>query len=600
MSNKGDAEISVGVDTSMHDRAVAVMKTAWRDLGESIKSSIGGAAREVVNNLANVATAQGRVNFSSQHARVREFEAATARMAVATGRDLESVRASFEATGRSIGKRPAEVAAWSQAVGQLTYNTRGAGEAMQGLAGLAAQTGRGVEEWRGLAVTLGTVGHVAGDTRNAIGSIVAQADALGTRGGVAAFADQIEALTDVISHFATSSEKDFLKVTALAGTLGKNLDPRAAMRVQQGALGALAADPLKWERFLGHSVQDEHGQIKDPTKTLQEITEKVKKRYGPNARRVLQLNFGAEVGAAMYSTDFAAASRAAGLTPSMKPSEALTKLNQTDAGRRAVAESTLDASSRELMGSATLLGKAADSLQRFASSNPITATIVSGALSAGLGQFMTKFGASLATLMGQKGGGGGLGGVVDLATKGPGASVTGGAFKGAGKWGILGALGASLGVGWSLGTALDENFGISDWLSGTGKHSRIKSENDEADKTADVELRKRIAGEKSAREVKIAALMAQGYDRGHAVLAIQQGESAPKGPMATWGAPSDGSGNQVAAGSDSGVSPSNLEHISKAVEAGAKNMKITIVNSTGGPIEVAGQSSQSSAAGNQG
>src|SRR5262249_19085061 len=147
------------------------------------------------------------INFASQHAAVKEFEGATARLAVASGRDLESVRAGFEATGKSIGKRPGEVAAWASEVGKLTYNFKGAGEAIEGLSGLAAETGRSVEDYRGLAITLGSVGKVAGDTGHAVGVIVAQSEKLGVQGGPAAFADQIEALGDTISQFSVNSER---------------------------------------------------------------------------------------------------------------------------------------------------------------------------------------------------------------------------------------------------------------------------------------------------------------------------------------------------------------------------------------------------------
>ena len=99
MGSKRDAEITVGADASGVERAAAAAKAAWKDASDSLQSSIGGAARVTVGALGEVALAQGRVNFSAQHAQVREFEGSSARLAVAMRRDLESVRSELEQTG---------------------------------------------------------------------------------------------------------------------------------------------------------------------------------------------------------------------------------------------------------------------------------------------------------------------------------------------------------------------------------------------------------------------------------------------------------------------------------------------------------------------
>lgn len=572
-----DASISVGANASAAERVAAVMKTTWRDLGDSIKSSIGGAARAVLADLASIATAQGKVNFTSQHQQVREFEGATARMATAMRRDLEGVRASVESTGHAIGKRPGEVAQWADSVGQLTYDLGGAADAMKGMSGLAADTGRGVESYRGLAVTLSTVGHVAGDTTHAVGVLQAQADMLGTKGGVAAFADQIDALRDTVSNFAVSSEADFSKITALAAELGKGLSPQAAGRVQQSAFGAVAADPLKWERYLGHGIMNKEGHVEDPSKVLQEITEKTRRRYGKDARRVLQLNFGAETGAAMDNADYKEAAKAAGLGPSDKPAAAQSTLNNTDAGKRNIAEADADISARKMSGSATALGTAADKLQKFAASYPILSTALTTGVTMGMGTLASTLGSHIATMMGGKGAGGAVGGAVDLATKGIGG--VGAAIP------VIGAGLAGVGVGMAAGELImgsDENIYNDAVHNKTGEDKKNDS---------------RTASLKSVRDRVRAAKGAAALPGGVTVSEedTQLARNAASGSQEAVAALASKIHSEGASEKDAQII---ARAVAEAVKSGMKGVQI--VNASGGPVNMSENGAQSSSAGSQG
>jgi len=451
MAGKKDAEITIGADASAVERATAVAKAAFRDLGNAMKSSIGDAAQQVITDLGNVVLAQGKISFGSQQQQVREFEASTARLAASTRQNADTIRSAYEATGAAIGKRPQEVAAWTLEVGRLTYNYDAASKSIQGMDALARETGRNASDYRGLAVEMQLVGGVAGDTGHALGVLKSQADLLGTTGGVAALADQVEGLQDVMSRLGGTSEKGFATVTALAGELGKGLNPIAARRVQQTVLGDLSSDTVGWSRFLGRDITNEHGQI-DQEKLpaiLQEITSKIKHTYGKDARRMLQLQFGSEAGAALFNADFGEVQRVANAPASSRPAEAQRAYIQSDAGQRDVAQSQLAASSRDLLGSSTKLGQAADALQRFAASNPISSTLISTAIGGAMGNFLSTFGKSLATMMGGKGAGGAVGGVMDLATKGT-------AIGAAGIVPILGAGALGVGAGVAIGQAYNQ------------------------------------------------------------------------------------------------------------------------------------------------
>lgn len=563
---KKDAEISIGADASAIERVAGAAKAAWRDAGASITSSFGYASRSAISSLSDIALAQGKVNLSSQHAQVREFEASTARMAVSTGRSLEGVRSSFEATGVAIGKRPQEVANWTQEVGRLTYSYDGAADAIKGMSGLAAETGRSVEDYRGLAVVLGTVGKVSGDTSHAIGMIHAQADKMKTVGGPAALADQIEGLGDIISHFAVKSEADFTKITGLAATLGKGLSPQASQRVQQGALGSLTSDQVGWSRFLGRDISDDSGQVKDPTQVLSDIVAKVKKQYGKSARRVLQQNFGSETGAALFKTDFREAESAAGVAPSGAPKGALNQLLGTDAGKRQVAEATLSQSSRELLGSSTALGRAADSLQQYAAHNPITSTLVATALGTGASSFMRSLGTTISSMTGGKGAAGGAGGV----------------FGGAKALPVIGAAIAGLGAGAELGQYLGDNYGdqIDAALGDPFGNNAGK--------------RKLVEMDAETRRLKVIR------DKKRARVGFPFLSSAGASTVNADGVPSalalDGGGAPPSQASDD-----SADRMAKAVAAVLKDgLKVTVVNATGGPVEAVEQGRQSAAAGSQG
>jgi hypothetical protein len=567
-----DAQIVIGADVSAVERAAAVAIDSWRGAGSSITSALGGVAR----SLADVALQSGKVNFASQHEQVKQFESSTAHMAVAMGRNFDSVRSGIEATGISIGKQPQAVTNWIQEVGKLTYSFGGASESIKGMAGLAAETGRSVEDYRGLAVVLGTVGHVAGDTTGAVGMLAAQADKFGVQGGVAAFADQIESLGDTLSNFSIKSEQDFLKVTAAAAALGKGLDPINAKKAQQSIFGQIASDPVGWSRYLGKDILDkETGLVKDPAKVAAEIQDKLKREHGHDlGLRIAREKFGAVAGTRFYNADLAgAAATGAGLEQSKAPQGALAEFLGSDAGKRDVASATLATSARDLMGSSTLLGKAADALHHFAASNPIASTLGSTVAGGTVSSIMTTLGSNM----------GGLNTSVSSAT------------KSMGNLGTATSLAAAAFAGWQIGTALDKQFGISDALSGTGKHSRVKEDSDKADVEADREVKRRTA---ETRE-RIA--------RGKQLVGV--GGLTAEEAVAGRGAAQAASGEAMAGGGENAVhammeilrgqgkDEALAEKIARAMVDAMAAQTFTIVNATETPIAVTNKTKRTPAAG---
>lgn len=581
MSGDGDAKVKVGADISAAKRAAAELKGAFKGAGEGIQSAISGAANAIIGDLTHVATAAGRVSFASQHQQVRDFEAATARMASSSTQDLAQLRNETEATGIAIGKRPKEVNEWAHSVGQLTHSFQGANKQVEGFAGLAARTGKHINDYRGLAVELSNIGKVGGDSAHALGVLETQADSLGVVGGISAFATQVEGLSDTISHFSIKSEADFLKVTAAAAALGKGLNPQAAGRVQQQALGYLTGNSWKIERYLGHSITDKQGQVENPAAVLEEISKKVVKQYGKERGRLnLQAMFGQEAGAALVNADWDAAKKGATAGASPEQKKALERYKNTDAGKRDVADAKLAESSRALMGSSTKLGQAADALQKFSASNPITGTagsMVAGGLVTGVGGSIVK------AIVGTKAGGGAVGG----------SKMLGAALR----WGG-GAL-AAAGAGYAVGTGLDYVGSWSDRINGVNRDKHIfkglsaksiKEEADESDVDANAKLQARV------KEIRAA----------NAANAKERAAAEPAQPAQSLGA---GGGDLLkllasvqAINKASAMDESAADKIAAAITAAMQGggVKVEVTNATETPIQATVKGAKSSSAGRQG
>lgn len=482
-----DAKISISADSAQVARVARASVSLFKDAASSIGGAFKDAAHSIVTDLGGIVTSAGKVNFSAQREQVKDFEASTARLAVSAGRDLEQTRQGFEKVGASIGRRPGEVAAWASEVGKLTYNFEGAGEAIEGISGLAAETGRSVDDYRGFATVLGTIGKVGGDTRGVLGQLAAQAEQTGMKGGagMAAFADEVEGLGDQISHMSRSSVRDFLAITATAATVGQGLDAAGKNRVAQGALGLMNGGPIQTfqlEAYLGRRIRDEQGRVamvdkKTGRNNLADLVTRIKKTYGGQAEEVLsQMTGSTETGAALFRADWKKASALMNVAPSGAPQAAQAALNATDAGKRAIADATLSGAARDLVGSSSALGKAADALQQYASHNPIAATaaatIGGNVVSSAFGSGVTSTAKNFAKAFAPK------------ALK-----VGGTALTAAGGW-VLGGLaaaagGAAVGMGADYLTGKLTGRSISDRFAGVDSRGHyVQDERDKLDPKA--------------------------------------------------------------------------------------------------------------------
>jgi hypothetical protein len=533
---------------------------AWRSATNDMASAVSGAARAMVADFTNVVTAAARVNFASQAEQVRELERSAARMGASMGRDFQSIESQANAIGAAIGKRPQEVLAWAQSVGELTGNFGDAIEAQKGLAGFAASTGRDLGAYKQLAGQMNSIGVAGKDLGGVMGTISAQAEALGTSGGPAALADQFSALGDSVTGFADRGAAGVTKLTALIGELGHGLDRASAARVTTGVLGALQSDPRRWERYLGHHVLDDQGHVADPTQVLKEVYSKARRQFGggETLRNVLIGNFGAESGMALFNAGksgrFDEAAKIAGMAPSSKPDAALGAYQASAPGQRDAAAVQLAISSEKLLGASSALGRAADALQQFSANHPIAGTL---AANAGAG-------------------------IVGAATSGVGKAVTGG-LTAMGGGGVMGAVKGIGGValagaaGYAAGTYLDEKFGLSDRLS-----SAMMSQDRAFADIGVAENRKALKKQAADRKNRVSELEALGMEHGKAVFAANN-EHGENGDRAKGLA----------------IGMEGIARIEKAVRDGLAKSTIKVQNASGGPVAVTAAGGGKGSAGNQ-
>lgn len=579
-----DAKITIGADATAVDKALAVSLAFIKNWGSEAKSAIGGAVTSIVSDLSNVVLAQGKISFTSQHQQVREFEAGSARMAVSVGRDLQSVRSEAETVGAALGKRPQEVIAWATEVGKLTGNFSGAMQGMKGISELAASTGRSAQEYRGLAVELQTVGRVSGDTSQMVALLKTQADSLGVSGGVAAFADQVQGLADSFSYFSIKGEADFGKMTELAGKLGGGgANQQTAARNQQSVLGNIAGNSFQWSRFLGRDIYDKEGNLEDPNKTVGDITKKIEGQYKrpDQARRALILQFGAQAGSRLHalhqSGELYSSPKSATQGGQPVPADALKQYLNTDAGKRDQAQAQLAIASDKLLGSASLLGSAADKLQSFAAGHPIASTV--GATAAG-GIISGTLGAIGKTL------GGGVTGAGANGAK----TIGGMLLRGGGGLGLA----ALPGLGQGLAIAGSFAGGVyAGWESQGGQEAIDKAYADENKAGYTPEQKHALIVANEARDRVRAA----------------RGMSALKGGFVPSAEDTDlarGSGTEAGQGlltqklMSEGISEKDAQTLARAIANELKGVNITVQSTPDNPLSATMRTSQSSAAGNQG
>jgi hypothetical protein len=436
MAGDKDARITVGIEGADDVARAADRATApWRRAGEAVAGSFRRAGQAISSQLEQVGmdmlrtvTVMRTLDMRSAVDGARSYREEVTRFGIVARESVGGVRLGFEQLSKMTLEGEPALVAWSRGVGRLTYDYTGAIVSAKALHDESVATGKSFDEMGQLGVVMHESLGVADQMDTALGKIRAQAEALGTVGGAAAFQDQILALGGALTGVATQSEQARSRVTALLGILGKGYSAPQAQQIQQSVFGGLLANANGLSLVLGHDVLNEKGELADPARTLREA-QAFYQRLVPNKRlrrMMLRQQYGNLGGSAIERGDFSeqAVSTIAALPPSRRASRAAEQFEATDAGK--ALKTQLEAQ-RHMRDAAEALVGLQDKWGETFASSPLAGQVVGGLVQA-----------TMRTALGQ------LGGIVS----GGATSAAGGAGGEAAVGGLTAGLGgATLALG---------------------------------------------------------------------------------------------------------------------------------------------------------
>ena len=423
-----------------YTRAAHGMSEAFHGVGGKIRGAVGGviedigeSIKEVSSDAVRLSAVFGRMNLDEAVESAERYNESIARIATSWGAKSGEIKTKLTEVSKGILVGEPQIASEAAALANLTGSFNDALGEMEGLGEEAIATGRTSAEMKPLGEVLHNVLGVAGDTREALGKIRAQAEELGTVGGPAALEQQIESMGVVLDHFSAQTEESRNRLTALMAVLGKGLAPGAANRVQSQVLNTLEGSALDISRTLGHDILDEEGKVKDPAQVIGDLQRSMQRRGLSGHRQLLAWRryLGAQAGSRVYSglksgeLGPETIAKLAGLAPSETGHEAAADFRKDDEGQRVANEFQHERASREAVQPIVDVRGA---WGRFFADNPITGAIASSILVAVGGSLAKGIGSGAGKLAGLISGGAEGGGAAMAAGEGAagGAAAAGG------------------------------------------------------------------------------------------------------------------------------------------------------------------------------
>lgn len=458
-----DAEVTVGI--SGEDaliRAAQLVGDAWRTAGQKISNSANQFSRDVLTSLkgvsaevTNLATRTTRLNLTAGADSARQYGLAVSRMAYSAGKDVDELKRRLEAVSRKSLMPDSEALALANQLRAVTHSADFAVDSIQGIADGAENLGQSPQQVAAFAASLYTTYGVSKNVAGEMESIDAIARAFGTTGGPAALREQMQSVDGIMSRFKGNARES----AALVATLGVGLSEKQAAGAAGSVLGGIASNRLGAEWLLrgtgqlgrNESILNDKGEIGDQIGVTGKVKAALIQRYGAKrALQVARMTFGDIEGTALMNFDagkaYAAANQAPTAAPDLTPAA---QIRGTDEARQTQAEIERARNERKAGG---WLARQFTGANEWFSEHPILGTGIGYAATKGIPKILAGAGARL-----------GIGGAAAGTALSAGASV----------------LGAGA-AGYGVGSLLDDWTGASDWLSGTGKYSKTKEQDDRA------------------------------------------------------------------------------------------------------------------------
>jgi hypothetical protein len=256
----------------------------------------------------------------------KRLDLATAKLGQSAGVSGTLLRNNFDAVEKKTLTAAGVMADFSRSLGRATYDSKFAADSVGALGEEALAVGRDLGDELPLAVALRGVGVAARDLPNELGRIRDMAERVGTVGGHMALKDTLAALGPQLAGVSMQAPDARAKLEALVAVLGKGLKPEQATAVGSAALQTIRSRALDIERVTGKRVLDDNNELVDPTETLKNLKRLADKKYGTKntevKRRALMQEMGADLGLAIYRTDFSEVDRVKTLATNKEKTEA--------------------------------------------------------------------------------------------------------------------------------------------------------------------------------------------------------------------------------------------------------------------------------------
>lgn len=330
---EGDAEVVRGGQR---------IEDSWTRTGDRLRSSVGGAVREVGRGMAGlaqdalrVATAMHSISLASLVEESKRLDSGFTRFSIGARTNLQQLKQDFRGASLRTLVDEDELRKASAGYGRLTYNLKGALKDVEALNKEATASGRSLGEEMDLGATMRNSLRATGDMETALGKVRAQAEAIGTTGGPEAFEDLLVRLSSQMGRFGVDTDASRNKLTGFLAELTKGYSPESAQRIGGTALGAVQGNVGAIERTLGRRIRNAKGQVEDPGEVLLQLRDRVKRNYGQErGEKALANLFGGdyEAAAALMGASRDNVRTLMGVEPSKRAGEAQEQLQGSKAG----------------------------------------------------------------------------------------------------------------------------------------------------------------------------------------------------------------------------------------------------------------------------
>ena len=336
------------------------MATGLTSSASTIESKLGGALKSVTGALGGVVSgglaAAGvfqAINLSKAVEDVKRLDTLTGQLAARTGASSTQLQSSFLKLEQRILQGSVAQGDFAKQLGGLTYDSKFAIEALDGIGAHALASGRDLGEDLPIGKALQNMGLDGQDAIGELDRVRAIAEQVGTVGGHLALQDSLGQLSGILQGVVTDSDQARGKLEGLLAVLGKGAKtPEQANQARSATLNVIRSEAMKIEYATGRRVLDDNNNLIDPTQSLKDLRALSKSRHRNDAemRRSLINTYGAEAGLAIYRGGFDQVDQLAGASGTGKTQADADKAKGDAANQRRAKELQKEAAARDAGG----------------------------------------------------------------------------------------------------------------------------------------------------------------------------------------------------------------------------------------------------------